>query len=150
MLGVLKGVSGVGLLSGRLGASNDLALLAVRCSGAALLWSFHVARKLGALDTELEHFPDPFGIGHGPSLVLALAAEAVGSLLVALGLLTRPAAAGIVVTMATVLVVAALGDPEADVQSALLYGTLYFGVLVAGPGRYSIDARRDSRWRVST
>ena len=70
---------------------------------------------------------------------LAKGTEFFGGILVAVGLLTRPAAALVVVTMA----VAALGAHRATLltegQPAVLFLLLFAGFLCTGPGRWSID-----------
>lgn len=95
--------------------------------------------KLVHFDDELQHFPDPIGIGHAPSFLLALLSEGACSVLVALGLATRFAAVPIVFTMIMVLSLALRGFEGADVQAALLYALPYCALGLLGPGRYSLD-----------
>ena len=82
-----------------------------------------------------------FGISFLPVFwgFMAAVAEFVGGLLVALGLLFRPA----LVLLITNMVVAALmhittgqGSPEL----ALVYGIVWLALFFTGPGRYSLDA----------
>jgi putative oxidoreductase len=119
----------------------DLGLLALRVGTALLVWRFHVLRKLADLGSELQSFPDPLGIGHAPSLVMALAAEGGCSLLVAIGFATRLMSLPVVFTMLMVLFLAARGFEGADLQSALLYALPYVAIALAGPGYYSLDHR---------
>lgn len=84
-------------------------------------------------------FPDPLGVGHPASLVLALLSEGLCSLMVAAGLATRLAALPIVVSMSMVLLLVARGAPDADLQLALLYALVFGGVALLGPGRLSLD-----------
>jgi putative oxidoreductase len=69
----------------------------------------------------------------------AALSEFLGGLLLALGLLTRPAAAVLLVTM----LVAAFGqharDPFQVKEMALLYATIALGFLLIGSGRFGID-----------
>lgn len=71
--------------------------------------------------------------------LLAALSEFVGGLLLALGLLTRPAAFTIVITMA----VAAFGrhadDPFRMQEMALFYGVAALGFVFTGAGRLSLD-----------
>lgn len=71
---------------------------------------------------------------------LASLAEFVGGLLLALGLLTRPAALLVTGHFLLVLVVAHAGAPFADREKAVLYGVVALFYLLAGAGRYSLDA----------
>jgi putative oxidoreductase len=119
----------------------DLGLLFLRVGGAALLWNYHVLRKLESFEEELVHFPDPIGLGSDVALILALISEGLCSLLVALGLLTRVASLPIVLSMVMVLRLALVGFEGADVQGAYLYGLPYLALVALGPGRFSLDAR---------
>lgn len=70
----------------------------------------------------------------------ATAAELGGGLLLAFGLLTRPAGLLIAVNMAVVTVLAHAGDPLGDRELGLLYGVIGLAFAVVGGGRYSLDA----------
>ena len=70
----------------------------------------------------------------------ATAAELGGGLLLALGLLTRPAGALIAVNMLVVTLLAHAGDPFGDREMGLLYGVIALAFAVLGAGRYSLDA----------
>lgn len=83
---------------------------------------------------------------------LSALAETFGALLVALGLLFRPAAAILAVNM-TVAVVSHLAGGETwyDASHALHMGTLFVALVLIGPGRYSVDVwwaerRATRRW----
>lgn len=62
-----------------------------------------------------------------------------GGLLLALGLLTRPAAAGIAFTMAVAAFLAHAGEPYGVKEMALLYLVVGLVYLVRGGGRWSLD-----------
>lgn len=66
--------------------------------------------------------------------------ELGGGLLLAAGLLTRPAAALIVVNMTAAVLLAHAGDPFGGREKALLFGVIALTFAVIGAGRYSIDA----------
>ena len=68
----------------------------------------------------------------------------IGDILVAVGLLTRPAAALAAFTMAVALYRHRV-DPFAKSELALLYFVVLVAIVVRGPGRYSIDATRGGR-----
>jgi putative oxidoreductase len=71
---------------------------------------------------------------------LAALAEFGGGILIALGLLTRPAALLVVIHFMIVVFVAHAGDPLGDRELAILFGVIALQFLLTGPGRYSLDA----------
>jgi putative oxidoreductase len=86
-------------------------------------------------------FPDPLGVGSTASLVLAILGEAVGSALLVLGFFTRPAALSLVVTMgvACLLVHGGSLSGEKSGELAFIYLAGFLAILIAGPGRFSLD-----------
>ena len=85
-------------------------------------------------------FPLPVLFGWAAAL-----SEFAGGILIALGLLTRPAAFFVAVTMAVAAFVREAGNPFGDRELALLYGAVAVMLLLAGAGRYSADARLRGR-----
>lgn len=71
---------------------------------------------------------------------LSATAEFGGGLLLLLGLLTRPVAFLIIGNMAVVTFLGHAGDPFGDREAAVLYGAIAILYLLAGAGRYSLDA----------
>ncbi|HEX2094261.1 MAG TPA: DoxX family protein [Longimicrobiaceae bacterium] len=67
-------------------------------------------------------------------------AEFGGGLLLALGLLTRPAAFFVLGNMAVASFLRHAGDPFDEREKALLYAAIALCFLLTGPGRYSLDA----------
>jgi putative oxidoreductase len=125
---------------------RDWGLLLLRVGGFGLLWAIHVRHKLATFEEEWRSFPDPLGIGHPASLVLALLAEGPCSLLVALGLFCRLASLPILFSMVVVLVLAS-GLPAADAPAALQFAIIYGGLALTGPGRLSLDYVLRRRYR---
>ena len=85
-------------------------------------------------------FPLPVIFGWAAAL-----SEFAGGILLALGLLTRPAAFFVVITMAVAAFIRQAGDPFAERELALLYGTVAVMLLLTGAGRYSIDRHLQGR-----
>ncbi len=84
-------------------------------------------------------FADPFGIGTGPSLSLAVGAEVVCSVLLLLGLFSRWATIPLMITMFVAAFVSNAGQPFQKMESALVYLLMYITLFVFGPGTYSLD-----------
>lgn len=129
-------------------ASADAALVVLRVvAGLSLAFGHGLGKvppspgfveMVGALG-----FPAPELFAWG-----ATAAELGGGVLLALGLLTRPAAALVAGTMTIVTLAANAGKPFGDLELGLLYGVIALTFAVLGAGRYSLDAAL--RRRVTT
>ncbi|MFZ6644089.1 DoxX family protein [Undibacterium sp. TJN25] len=125
--------------------SPDLGLLYLRLTGAALLLYVHGIPKLLHYSTELQHIEDPFHLGASFSLWFALFAEVLCPVLIAIGLLTRLAALPVI---ALLLVAMLFVHPDwsiADGQFGWLLLIVFGAIALAGPGRYSMDAKRGQR-----
>lgn len=126
--------------AGGASAAADAGLLVLRVfSGLAMALTHGIAK----LPPKPGFIQGVAGIGFPLPELFAWAAglaEFGGGLLLAVGLLTRPAAAALLFTM----LVAAFGlhgtDPFQDKELALLYGSAYLLFLVVGPGRFALDA----------
>jgi len=118
----------------------DVALLWLRVSFGLTLALTHGLNKLQAPARFLENvaqrgFPAPSLLGWA-----AILSELVGGIALALGLFTR--AAGVFV--ASTLLIAAFkvhaADPFAKKELALAYAAIGLAFVLAGAGRYSVDA----------
>lgn len=118
------------------------ALLILRVFAGLSLFLKHGWEKLTAYSMMVQHFPNPIHIGAHASLAFALLSDGICSLLVVLGLVTRPAAAVILVNLLTVffLVHHAAFFTNAHVELVWLYIAAFATILFAGPGRFSVDA----------
>jgi len=84
------------------------------------------------------------GLGFAPTFwgFMAALAEFGGGLLLVLGLLFRFACLGLLITMAMATVMhLSAGDGFGDYSHALESAFVFLGLLLAGPGRYSLDER---------
>lgn len=114
-------------------------LLIIRLSIATLM-IFHGLPKLNTLLAGGEiKFPDPLGIGNYFSLVLAVFAEIVCSVLIAIGLATRLASIPLVITMVVAVFVVHSADPIDVKEMAILYLLFYLLLFISGSGKFSID-----------
>jgi putative oxidoreductase len=66
-------------------------------------------------------------------------AELAGGLLLAIGLLTRPAAIVIAITMLIAAILGEAGNSFVERERALLFAIIAIYFVLAGPGRYSVD-----------
>lgn len=70
---------------------------------------------------------------------LAVFAELVGGLLLTIGLLTRPAAAFLAITMLVAAIVVHGADPFQKKEMALLYFFISYFFMLKGAGKFSVD-----------
>ena len=125
----------------------DLGLLALRLFAGPALAFAHGINKLPPTERFVAGvvemgFPAPMFFAWAAGIV-----EFGGGLLLALGLLTRPASFLILVTMGVAAFIRQAGDPFAEREAAMLFGSIALLYLIAGPGRLSMDAVIWQRWR---
>ncbi len=119
---------------------SDIGLLVFRIGICYFIFAFHGLVKLQSLFSGDEiQFYDPLGIGMVLSFFLSLFAEFVCSIFVGLGLLTRWAAAILVVNMGTAFFVHHAADPMVGRQLPGLFLLGFLVLLFLGPGRLSLD-----------
>ncbi|MCC6620834.1 MAG: DoxX family protein [Deltaproteobacteria bacterium] len=117
----------------------DLGLLVMRLWLGGVMFVAHGVGKWGKLDSfaaglEARGYPIPEVMA-----VLAALAESVGSLFVALGLLTRPAALTLLTTMLVAALVQHAPDPWGKKELPLTFAVMALALVVAGAGRFSLD-----------
>ncbi|GGH08277.1 DoxX family protein [Silvibacterium dinghuense] len=125
-------------------AGQDAGLLLLRLLGVTPLLLKHGLEKLFTFSQMAAHFPDPLHIGAVPSLICAMLGDAIASILLLLGLFTRWAA---LVSLVNLLVAWAFvhhflffGHDSDHGELIVLYLAIMATLVVAGPGRYSLDA----------
>lgn len=93
-------------------------------------------------------FPDPLGLGAEISLAATVATEFLCALAVAIGFVTRWAAAPIAFTMFVAAFVVEASSPWEWKESAVVFGSAFLALCFTGPGRFSIDAYlfETARW----
>ncbi len=114
-------------------------LLIARIAIGGFMLTHGYPKLMRLLDGKAEGFPDPLGVGSLISLLLAIATEVIGSVLIMLGFLTRLATLSLIFTMAVAAFVVHSGDPFSRMEMSLLYLLLYLTLFVFGPGKYAID-----------
>lgn len=119
--------------------AGDLGLLVLRVFAGLALALAHGWGKLPPSDRFVSRVGE-FGFPV-PELFAWLSGIAeLGGLLLALGLLTRPVSLLIVLNMTVALLFAHEGDPFSQREKAFLFGFVGLLYLLAGAGRYSLDA----------
>jgi putative oxidoreductase len=123
--------------------SADVGLLVIRAWVGATMLLLHGMMKINNFTAMSSKFADPFGLGPKASLILAIFAEVVCSALLILGLFTRFAAIACITTMSVAFFMVhktALSGPKSG-ELAFIYLAIYVTLLIAGPGRFSMDAK---------
>jgi putative oxidoreductase len=120
-------------------SNGGLVLLRVFIGAAMLTHGWYKISTMGV--NEFAQGVASMGIP-APTLLayLAVFAESAGSILLAIGLLTRPAAFLLVCTMGVAIGVALKGKPFADQELAWLYLVPALFFLLKGAGKWSLDA----------
>ncbi|WP_319591801.1 DoxX family protein [uncultured Draconibacterium sp.] len=116
----------------------DLSLLLLRLATGGFMLTHGIPKLQRLLAGEMQ-FGDPLGLGPEVSLVLAVFAEVVCSILIVLGLGTRLAVIPSIVTMAVAAFIAHGADPFGRKELALLYLVGYIVLLLSGSGKFSVD-----------
>ena len=134
-------------LAGGTPATRDLALLTLRIAFGLALALTHGRAKLLAPGRLLESlgkhgFPQPQIFGWA-----AILSEFAGGLLLAVGLLTRPAATLVLLTLGVAAFDFHSTDPFAKRELALAYAVVGLALVIAGPGRARRAGHRPARER---
>jgi putative oxidoreductase len=120
------------------GAVNT-ALLILRI-GLGILILKHGYDKIANFSTLQYKFMNFMHLGSRISLVLVIFAEFFCAILLILGLFTRFACIPLIIAMAVALFVASKGDFFGKGESSSLYLVGFVALLLAGPGRVSVDS----------
>lgn len=127
--------------------SADAALLLLRVWFGLSLLGLHGWGKVANFSSTSTRFADPFGVGPTASLVLAIFGEVLCAALLVAGVFTRAAALGAGATMLTAFWFAhglKLSGPG-NGELAFMYLGAFLVLFVAGPGRFSVDARMGAK-----
>jgi putative oxidoreductase len=121
----------------------DLGLLILRVGAGLAVFIKHGLEKLTGYSTMVQHFPDPIHIGAHASLAYALLTDGICSLLVVLGLFTRPASALILINLTTAFIFIHHANFLHDGHTELVvsYMVAFAAIMLSGPGHVSFDSR---------
>lgn len=119
--------------------STDYALLFLRIAISVLMLSHGIPKLIMLFWSQEISFLDPLGIGETTSLTLAVFAEVICSVLIAVGLATRVASLILLFTMAVAFFIVHVSDPFQNKELALVYLLVYSFICITGAGKHSLD-----------
>ena len=125
-------------------ASTDVGLLVLRLWLGLSLLLLHGWTKLSTFHQMAGKFPDPLKIGHQNSLILAIVGEVVCPILIVLGLFTRFGALGSAINMSVAFFLVhnhSLKMGPGSGELAYVYLAGFVALFLAGPGKFSLDAK---------
>lgn len=118
----------------------DFALLLLRVWLGFSLFTKHGIEKFVNFSEWSQHFPDLIHVGSTPSLIFALIADGICSVLIILGLGTRIAALFISINLLVVFVLMhhfSFGDDHSEL--VYIYLGSFIAIVFAGGGKYSLE-----------
>ena len=118
----------------------SLTSLLLRVSISAMMLTHGYGKFIRLISGETQ-FPDPLGFGELLTLILAVFAEFVCSILLIVGFKTRLAAIPPAMVMLVATFVIHWEDPWRRKEFALLYLVGYIAIFLIGSGKYSLDWR---------
>jgi putative oxidoreductase len=119
----------------------DLGMLVLRLWFGLEMTLAHGLPKLLKLVNGDFSFADPIGVGPTLSLILAIFGEFICGITIALGFFTRLSAIPYLITMLVAAFIVHWGDGWAKIAYPLMYAFAAIVLLIAGPGKYSLDQR---------
>lgn len=120
-------------------AIQSAGLLLLRVGVSIFMILLHGWPKLSNYLQGKTDFFDPFGLGSEFSLLLAIFAEVICSLLLIAGICTRLAVVPLAVTMMVAAFLFNAGQELIVKERGIIYLMLYLFFLLVGPGKYSVD-----------
>lgn len=132
------------LLLRQVALSPNFGRLVLRVMVFVPLFLKHGVEKLTTFGTMVQHYPDPLHLGPFPTLVIAMIADGICSLLIVVGLGTRWAAlyslCNLFVAWAVVHHFALVTRKDQAGETIFIYMAACLTLFLVGPGKYSLDA----------
>ncbi|GAB5527590.1 MAG: DoxX family protein [Roseivirga sp.] len=126
------------LNTGKYPSNINFSLLIFRV-GMGIMMLTHGYPKFLRLKAGEYSFGDPLGLGVEASLILAVFAEFLCSILLILGLTTRYALVPLIITMAVAALIVHGDDPFGTQEKSAIYLLCFSVLMISGPGKYSLD-----------
>lgn len=120
---------------------SNVGQLILRVSFSGLLIINHGVSKVENLFSGDPQFVNILGMGAVVSLILAVIAETIFPLMVAIGFKTRLASIPIIITMFVAAFIHHGSDPFMTKEKPLLFLFGFIGIAIIGAGKYSIDKK---------
>lgn len=117
----------------------NLGLLVLRAGVGLNMALLHGVERVRHYSDRVSSFPDPLHLGHRYSLLLTVAAEFVGGILVTLGLAGRLAALLLAFTLGLGLVTGDAGATWRQRELTTLYLAGCLAIAMLGCGRWALD-----------
>ena len=125
-------------------SSADAGLLVLRVCMCLSLFLKHGWEKIFNFSQMAQHFPDPLHLGFPSGLIFAMIGDSICSLLIIAGLATRWASllsfVNIFIAWAFFHHFLFFGRQADHGELIVLYLAGLLTILIAGPGRYSVDS----------
>lgn len=118
---------------------KDMGLLALRLTFGATMFFSHGWGKLANYSSLMNSFPDPLGIGNSLSLGLAIGAEVICAVMLALGLFTRWVSIPLIITMAVAFFLVHGNDAWGKRELSFIYMGAFIATGLLSSGRFSLD-----------
>lgn len=118
---------------------TDLGLLVLRVMSGSMMLFAHGWGKIVSYPEKVSSWANPIGLGSEVTLTLAVLAEFFCSLAIIFGVGTRLAAIPLLCTMLVAALIVHVDDPWQKQEFALLYATIFLGLIFTGAGRFSFD-----------
>lgn len=121
-------------------STYHIGLLLLRLCFSGMMLTHGIPKLMNLVQGNFS-FPDPFGIGSTPSLILAVIGEVICPLLIIIGYRTRLSAIPTIITMGVAAFVIHGGDSLATKEKALLFLFAFVTIALTGAGKHSVDRR---------
>lgn len=129
---------------------SDIAFLFLRVSGSFFILILHGMPKIFSYSEELKIIEDPFGIGSGVTLMLAIFAEVFCPIFIIIGVFTRLACIPIIFLLLVSLLVVHPSWSIQEAQFAWLYVIIFLTIIISGSGSISfLNSNKSIGYRFS-
>ncbi|GAA4277582.1 DoxX family protein [Aquimarina mytili] len=124
----------------------DVVLLIYRITISLAFLFIHGYKKIVNFHEEIQHIPDPFGMGGYNATLIAIFSNVICSVFVMMGLFTRLFAVGAFMIPFIGLIIVHLDDPWSVKDVPLMYSLAFIVIIILGPGKYSADRIISQSW----
>lgn len=116
-----------------------ISILLLRIGCASMMLTHGIPKLMHLISGEEIKFGDPIGLGTNLSFILATFAEAICSLFILVGLVTRLSSIPLIINMSVITFVVWAHDPFSRKELSLFYLISFILLFLTGGGKYSFD-----------